>query len=120
MRFLADENVDREIVVELRKRGYQVTYVAEMDPGISDDTLLDLANKEKAILITADKDFGEIVFRQQRVTEGVVLVRLSGLPQEVKARLVVLSIEKHLTEITGSFTVITRNHIRIRKIKPVL
>ncbi|WP_217267271.1 DUF5615 family PIN-like protein [Thermanaeromonas sp. C210] len=38
--------------------------MAEMDPGISDDALLDLANKEKAILITADKDFGEIVFRQ--------------------------------------------------------
>ncbi|MGB9662136.1 MAG: DUF5615 family PIN-like protein [Moorellaceae bacterium] len=120
MKFLADENVDREIVVELRKRGHQVTYVAEMDPGVSDDALLDLANKEKAILITADKDFGEIVFRQQRATEGVVLVRLSGLQQEVKARLVALTIEKYLMRITGAFTVITRNHIRIRKIKPTL
>ncbi|WP_217267270.1 hypothetical protein [Thermanaeromonas sp. C210] len=47
------------------------------------------------------------------------MVRLSGLPQEVKARLVALAIEKHLTEITGAFTVITRNHIRIRKINPI-
>lgn len=119
MRFLADENVDREIVVELRKRGCEVAYVAEMDPGISDDVLLDLANKEKAILITGDKDFGEIVFRQQRVTEGVVLLRLSGLRQEDKARLVAQAIEEHLKEIADAFTVITRNHIRIRHIKPV-
>lgn len=70
MRFLADENVDREIVVELRSRGHEVAYVAEMEPGISGDKLLSLANGKKVILITADKDFGEIVFRQRRATAG--------------------------------------------------
>lgn len=116
MRFLADENVDREVVVELRNRGHEVAYVAEMAPGISDGKLLGLANGKKAILITADKDFGEIVFRQRRVTEGAFLIRLSGLPQEVKAKLVAQAIEKHSAELVGAFTVITRNHIRIRKI----
>jgi predicted nuclease of predicted toxin-antitoxin system len=118
MRFLADENVDREIVVELRSRGHEVAYVAEMEPGISDDELLSLANGKKAILITADKDFGEIVFRQRRATAGAVLIRLSGLPQEAKAKLVALAIEKHRTELVGAFTVVTRNHIRIRKVAP--
>ena len=53
MKILADEGVDRPIVVRLRQSGYQVWYVAEMEPGISDETVLDLANQEGAILLTA-------------------------------------------------------------------
>lgn len=50
-----------------------------MDPGISDDIVLELANSEGVLLLTADKDFGELVFRLRRVSSGVVLVRLAGL-----------------------------------------
>lgn len=46
MNFLADESVDRDIVVALRARGHKVTYVAEMEPGITDDAVFDLANKQ--------------------------------------------------------------------------
>jgi len=53
--------------------------VAEMERGVDDDFLSDLTNEENAILVTADKDFGEIVFRQERVLYGVVLLRLSGI-----------------------------------------
>lgn len=59
MNFLADEGVDRQIVERLRIEGYSVLYVAQMQPGISDDVVLDLANQYNALLITADKDFGE-------------------------------------------------------------
>ncbi|MEI6126630.1 MAG: DUF5615 family PIN-like protein [Pseudomonadota bacterium] len=55
MNFIADESVDKQIVDRLRLDGYFVDYVAEMDPGISDQTVFDLANKHKAILLTADK-----------------------------------------------------------------
>jgi len=61
--FLADEGVDRQIVDRLRQDGHVVLYVAEMERGISDDVVLDLANREGALLLTADKDFGEMVFR---------------------------------------------------------
>ncbi|MCR4419230.1 MAG: DUF5615 family PIN-like protein [Clostridia bacterium] len=116
MRFLADENVDREIVVELRSRSHEVAYVAETEPGISDEELLSQANRKQAVLITADKDFGEIVFRQRRAIAGAILIRLSGLPQEAKARLVASAIDRHLAELAGAFTVVTRNHVRIRKV----
>ncbi len=69
MNFLADESVDRQIVDALRGDDHAVLYVTEMDPGISDDEVLDKAEKGSAILITADKDFGELVFRQQRITK---------------------------------------------------
>jgi hypothetical protein len=43
VRFLADESVDRQLVDRLRKDGHAVRYVAEMEPGVSDDIVLDLA-----------------------------------------------------------------------------
>lgn len=55
MNFLADESVDRQIVERLRQDGHLVWYVAEMEPGISDDIVLASANQEAALLLTADK-----------------------------------------------------------------
>jgi predicted nuclease of predicted toxin-antitoxin system len=73
MKFVADENIDRQIVDRLRQDGHIVMSVAEMDPGISDDVVLDLANQEGSLLLTADKDFGELVFRQHRLMTWVGL-----------------------------------------------
>lgn len=61
MNLLADESVDRQIVDRLRQDGHAVRYIAEMEPGVSDDTVLDLAYRESILLLTADKDFGELV-----------------------------------------------------------
>jgi len=69
---IADENIDAQIVEKLRENGYTVLYIRELDPGISDDEVLNLANQNSAVLITNDKDFGELVFRLRRVTAGVI------------------------------------------------
>ncbi|MGQ9627032.1 MAG: DUF5615 family PIN-like protein [Anaerolineae bacterium] len=84
MKFLADEGVDRQIVERLRENGLSVLYVAEIEPGISDDEVLNQANRETALLLTTDKDFGELVFRQGRVIQGVILIRLAGLSPTYK------------------------------------
>ena len=88
MKFLADENIDRQIVERLRQAGYQIWYVTEMFPSISDEIVLQLANEEQALLLTADKDFGELVFRQRLMHLGVILIRLAGLSPNVKAKIV--------------------------------
>ncbi|MBU2521026.1 MAG: DUF5615 family PIN-like protein [Proteobacteria bacterium] len=116
MNFIADESIDRQIVERLRDDGYFVWYVAEMAPSISDDEVLQIANNETAPLITSDKDFGELVFRQLLVSYGVILVRLSGLSTELKANIVSSTIINHENEILGNFTVILPSRIRIRKI----
>ncbi len=105
MNFVADEGVDRPIVERLRLEGHSVWYVAEMQPSIADDIVLDIANKLGALLLTADKDFGELVFRQQRLAIGVVLIRLAGLSPVNKAEIVAEAIKQHLSEVTGAFTV---------------
>lgn len=87
-----------------------------MEPGISDDEVLQLANSEGAILLTFDKDFGELVFRLGRVAAGVILIRLFGLSPADKAEILINAISAHSNELLGAFTVITSKSIRIRKI----
>ncbi len=96
-------------------RMHAVLDVTEMDPGISDDKVLSMANESKAILLTADRDFGDLVFRQGQLTEGVVLIRLAGLPSIKKAELVSAIINQHAKEVQQAFSVITPGSIRIRK-----
>jgi len=114
VKFLADEGVDKQIVDRLRQDGHTVRYVAEMEPGISDDEVLTIANQENAILLTADKDFGELIFRQGRISVGVILLRLAGLSQESKGDAVVSVIKDHADELQQAFAVITPGMVRIR------
>lgn len=115
MKILADESVDGQIVDRLRQDGHLVLYVAEMEPGISDDPVLDLANRESAVLVTADKDFGELVFRQRRLMPGIVLIRLAGLPPAHKAEIVTSAIRQHTLELPQAFAVVTAKALRIRR-----
>jgi len=115
MNFLADESVDAPIVERLRADGHRVEYVAEMSPSVPDDTVLDLANSTGSILLTGDKDFGEMVFRLHRTMPGVVLVRLAGLSALAKATLVAEAIRAHEEELAGAFAVISPGMVRIRR-----
>ena len=111
---VADEGVDWPIVERLRNNRHEVVYVAEMAPSIDDAWILEYANEKGALLLTADKDFGELVYRQGRITTGVLLIRLRGLPSQTKAAIVAAAIEEHSEEIYGSFAVITPGMLRIR------
>ena len=116
MKLLADESVDAPIVWLLREAGHTVHYIAEMKPGVSDAVVLDHANREVCPLITADKDFGELVFRQRLVAHGVVLLRLAGVSPQDKASIVLSVIRDHDNELANAFTVVTRSGLRIRKL----
>lgn len=115
MNFLVDEGVDVQIVQRLRRDGHTVEYVAEMGPGLSDAAILELAIRSSALLITADKDFGDLVFRQRRVMTGIMLIRLAGLAPSDKADTVADAIREHSAHLSGAFTVITPRSVRIRR-----
>jgi len=114
MNILADESVDRPIVMQLRQDGHHVEYVAEMSPSISDETVLNYANTRQALLMMADKDFGELVFRLHRASCGVILIRLAGLSPSLKARVVSDALSDHSSEMMRAFTVISTAVVRIR------
>jgi predicted nuclease of predicted toxin-antitoxin system len=75
---LADENIHADVVAWLRTEGHDVLYAAESLSGSSDYELLRVAQEQARILITDDKDFGELVFFRRMVSNGVVLIRLSS------------------------------------------
>jgi predicted nuclease of predicted toxin-antitoxin system len=114
VKLLADEGVDALIVARLRHDGHDVTYVAELAPGITDDAVLDLANDDARILLIADKDFGELVFRLRRVSLGVLLLRLAGLSAEARAEIVSQAIAAHGEQMAGAFAVVSPGAVRIR------
>jgi predicted nuclease of predicted toxin-antitoxin system len=115
MNIVADEGVDKQIVDRLRQDGHMVVYIAEESPGSTDDVILDLANAQESILVTADKDFGELVYRLNRVMKGVILVRLPGIQPDTKAAIVALALATHSAEMLGAFSVISPGNLRIRK-----
>jgi predicted nuclease of predicted toxin-antitoxin system len=115
MNLLADESVEQEVVERLRADGHDTVYVAELSPSITDDQVLDEANARSALLVTADKDFGELVYRLGRIHAGVVLTRLAGLSPSAKADAVSELFRDHAAELAGAFCVIAPGSIRIRR-----
>ncbi|MCD6219920.1 DUF5615 family PIN-like protein [Candidatus Calescamantes bacterium] len=75
MKFLADENIEKPVVEYFRGEGHDVLWIAEIQKAITDEEVLSITRREKRILLTNDKDFGELIFLQKKVTSGIVLLR---------------------------------------------
>ena len=114
MNFEADENIDTEIIDHLRNAGYDIFSISEEFPGVPDEDVIEITNKNNAILLTADKDFGELVFRKGEVIKGVVLVRIFGVSQLEKKEMVLDAFNNHAEDFAQRFTVITKKKIRIK------
>lgn len=115
MKFLADENFEPQFVENLRQEGHEVIFLDEYEAGIEDAEVLGIAVKENAVIITNDKDFGELVFRHSKNSRGVILLRLYDLKLTERIEITIRAIRKHEPEIENAFTVISENSIRIRK-----
>jgi len=115
LKVVADESVDKQIVDRVRTGGYDVLYIAELDPGMDDRAVLAKSRESRAVLLTSDKDFGELVFRQQLLHSGIVLIRLPGLEPAAKAEVVARAFEQHAAEFELGFAVLTERSLRIRQ-----
>lgn len=115
MKLVADENIDRGIVERLRDDGHEVQWIAEVSPSVSDDEVLKRASDAGSVLITEDKDFGELVYRRRLSHAGVVLIRLEGLDNATKAEVVSQAIHANETELPGAFAVVSADSLRLRR-----
>lgn len=107
MKFLADENLPRPIVRRLRQDGHEVTYVSETALGIPDAGVLAMVGEDQ-VVVTEDKDFGELVFRERLRTSGVLFIRLEGLSMSRRAAMVSAAVTELGEKLLRSFTVISR------------
>ena len=85
MKLLVDENVHGDLVLWFRSIGVDVRYAAETSAGESDQKLLEAAHAEQRVIVTDDKDFGELVFHRKLAAHGVLLMRLTD--PSIEARL---------------------------------
>lgn len=116
MRVLADENVPEPAVAALRAHGYDVVWMHEVAAGTPDLEVLARAQREQRVLVTLDKDFGELAFRHGAAAQcGVVLVRLTAISPDVVARAVLAALAMH-PGWTGTFAVVEDGRLRVRSI----
>jgi predicted nuclease of predicted toxin-antitoxin system len=87
-RFIADENIPRETVELLKRKGVDIVSVSDVSPGLGDDEILELARKDERIVITFDRDFSQLIFKQKRKTKGLILLRFNPeSPQQIAKRI---------------------------------
>lgn len=115
MKFLVDESVEYPLVNLLRDLGHDIVSIAENQTGLRDEDVLYKAFRDKRILITNDKDFGELTFLKKLSSVGVILFRLPEEDVESKKRRLLTLFNKYSAKIPGHFVVITQSQIRIRK-----
>jgi predicted nuclease of predicted toxin-antitoxin system len=120
MRFLVDESCDAIIVRALRERGYDVVFVAETMRGASDADVLQTATDEARILITQDRDFCTLVFRDNRPSYGIILVRVPDQLRNEKAQCIIDLVEQEGDRLPDSFVSLRLTSIRIRALPVTL
>lgn len=112
---LADENIARAVVERLREDGIDVAWIAEAAPAAVDFDVLRIAFREGRVLLTDDKDFGELVIREGRPHRGVVLARLAGLPMAERCEILSGLFQTLGSRLVDAFTVVDRDgRVRFR------
>jgi predicted nuclease of predicted toxin-antitoxin system len=114
MHLVADESVEAYISAALIEAGHNVLEISEHAPGLSDQDVLEFALERGEILLTNDKDFGDLVHAKGRKHKGVILMRLSGMNPRDKCARIVMVIGTHTEELQNSFTTIRKKRVRIR------
>jgi predicted nuclease of predicted toxin-antitoxin system len=114
MRILADENIDYPVVQKLRANGLEVLSIMDLHQGESDNFVFSVANELNCVLLTNDKDFGDLVIRHQLQHKGVILLRLSSNDLEEIAAIVLRLLHLYGNQIVNRFTVVGDTKIRIR------
>ena len=114
MRFIVDESTGAAVVQYLREVGHDVVAVAEDMPQADDAVILQQALVEERVVLTNDKDFGELAFRSGQAHRGVVLFRLRDESTENRLHMLRFLLEQYLDRLENHFVVVTENGVRMR------
>ncbi len=116
MKFLADENISNKVVNALRNKGVDIIPIKEIEPSLSDETVLEVAKKQERILITFDADFAELVFRRKLKAQGVILLRF--VPKSTQDTLEkIFNVLATQAKIEGHFLIVREKRVRFLRLK---
>jgi len=114
VRWLADECIDAGLVLHLRAAGHDVIYTAEIAPSEDDFKVIARAQTEHRILLTEDKDFGDLVFRQAHPVPGIVLLRIDPASHGLKRVRLDATISRFGDDLFGRYVTVEEGRFRSR------
>ena len=112
--FIIDVGVGRIIESWLQQQKFSVIGIRSLNPEMADTDIIELANKEDAIIITMDKDFGELVYHSEKAHAGVLLLRLEDATGEEKVEVIRFIIDNFKDLLEHKFCVFKNGRLRIR------
>ncbi|MDI6767530.1 MAG: DUF5615 family PIN-like protein [Bacteroidota bacterium] len=118
MSFLVDECVGPSVANWLLNQNHQVFSIYDEARGMDDDSIIQKADMEDWILITCDKQFGEMIHRFQHSHRGVILFRLEDERANIKIETLEKLLKSYLNRLHDQFVVVSETKIRIIKGKP--
>ena len=111
---LADESVNENLIIAMRNKGYNVFSVREKMRSEDDINIAKFSLEPLRIIVTEDKDFGEIVYHQNLTVAGVILLRYSPLDYNIIEIKLLNYLSAHLKKSIGKFVVINSRITRVR------
>jgi predicted nuclease of predicted toxin-antitoxin system len=115
MRFLANENIPMASIQLLQKFDHNVLAISEGSIGLDDETVLRTAREQQRILITFDRDYGELIFKRQLpAPPGVLYLRFDPVTPTEPAEFLLTLLRAGEPKFENQFTVLSRNQIRQR------
>lgn len=116
MKLLANENFPKASVLKLRSLGYDITSIGEDNPSISDQSVMEIAQAERRIILTFDRDYGELIYKYHyKPEQGVIYLRLESYTPEEPADHVHELLSILYVATNRSLTVYDGKNVRQRK-----
>ena len=116
MRLVADENCDFSVVIDLRLAGYDVVSITEQMAGADDQTVIDFACSERRLLLTEDKDFGQLVFAAAKQHSRVILIRYPAAARSALSAAVVKLLSDSGESLYSRFAVLEPGRVRVTQL----
>jgi predicted nuclease of predicted toxin-antitoxin system len=114
MKFIANENFPKPSIDFLRERGVDIKAIVELEPGITDEKVMQLAIEEERTILTHDSDYGELIFRYgYKPQAGVVLFRMYNFKPVDPGKILLALFDQHVI-FQNRMTVVDEGFIRQR------
>jgi len=117
VKFIVDENLGTRVAKWLKELQHDVISIYEEFRGLDDDEILRKSLEENCILITNDKDFGEMIFREGKLHNGVIFLRLEDERSSNVIKVLDQLFSIYADRIEGNFVVVTESSVRIVQMK---
>ena len=115
LKFLVDVGVGEKVEDFLYKNGYDILSVRKLNPRMSDSEVIDIAAKDNRIVITMDKDFGELIYNSGLIHKGILLLRTENCSGDKKAKILSEILINYSSELEENFCVFSKDRLRIRR-----